>query len=149
MKSLAAFVLLLASRAWAAPVGGELGAGLLLGNPAAGTGKYFFDSRQAVDFGMGVSDNFTLIGDYSYHFWGLLPQPKKGDLAVYGSLGGRLETERYNNLLLRMMLGLSYWPKFKRPFEFFLELGPGMRIAPDHHWRVEGGFGLRAYFLPD
>lgn len=145
---LAALILLLAARARAAPAEGELGAGFLIGDPTGGTAKYFFDPRQSVDAALAVSDGFTLIGDYSYHFWDVLPQPKKGELAAYASAGVRLETVGYNNVLFRALGGLSYWPKFKRPFEFFLELGPGLRVAPDIRWRMEGGFGLRAYFLP-
>jgi hypothetical protein len=123
-----------------------LGFGLLIGDPTAGTAKYFLDERQALSLGIGVSQDFTAIADYQYHFWNLLPQPSRGALALYGSLGARLETRRYNNALLRAMPGLSYWPNFKRSFEFFLELGPGLRIAPDPvRWRLEGGFGLRVY----
>lgn len=150
MKVLTAALLLLAARALAAPSGGELGAGPLIGDPIAASAKYFIDPRQAVDLGLGVSaDELNVIGDYAYHFWGLLPQPKTGALALYAGAGARLEMAADNDFLARAPVGLSYWPKLKRRrIEFFLELGPAFRIAPDVHWRLDGGFGLRDYFLP-
>ena len=137
----------LAQPALAAPKPGDWGAGLTLGDPTVGGVKYFLSPRQAVALGIGVSQDFNVIGDYLLHDWDLLPQPKRGDLGLYGGVGGRLEMKAYNNMVIRTMAGLSYWPRFKRrDFEFFAELGPAYRIAPDLHWRLDGGFGLRVYF---
>ncbi|MBI3552015.1 MAG: hypothetical protein HY077_05805 [Elusimicrobia bacterium] len=134
--------------ALAAPAPGDLGLGLLLGDPTAGTAKYFLTKSQAVDFGVGVSEDLTLIGDYVFHGWDLLPQSKRGELSAYASLGARLEMLRDTDFGVRTMLGLSYWPHFKRSTEFFLELGPAFRVAPYARVRIDGGFGLRVYFAP-
>jgi hypothetical protein len=131
---------------------GLLGAGLLLGDPTAGSLKYFVNEKEAVDFGVGVSDELTLIGDYLWHGWNLLPQPTHGPLGFYFSLGGRLEFQDKTDVGIRTMAGLSYWPQGKRPLkhpvEFFLELGPVLQVAPETRGHLDGGFGLRVYFSP-
>lgn len=124
---------------------GDFGLGGVVGDPTGATAKYFLSSRQALGAGVGVSDTLTLIADYSWHAWNVLPQPKRGELGLYASLGGRLETQKHTDFGIRTLAGLSYWPRFKRKAEFFLELGPVFRVAPDVRVRIDGGFGLRVY----
>lgn len=132
------------------PRAGQLGLGVMLGDPIAGTLKYFVTDKSAVDFGIGASQDLVLIADYVWHGWTLLPQPKRGQLGVYLSGGPRLEMEDPTDFGIRTMAGLSYWPKLKtRTAEFFLELGPVYRLTPAPvRVRVDGGFGVRVYFSP-
>lgn len=137
---------------WAVPAAAQearqLGVGVLLGDPTSGSLKYWLNDTEAVDFGIGVSEDLVLHADYVYHGWDLLPQTTRGKLAAYGALGGRLEFEDHTDFGIRTMAGLSYWPKFKRPVEFFLELGPVVRLTEGARVTVDGGFGLRFYFEP-
>lgn len=144
---LAALALLAAAPAAAGERAGQLGLGVLLGDPTSASAKYFVTETQAVDAGVGVSQTLTLHADWVWHGWDLAPQPKKGKLGASISLGGRLETQRDTDFGIRTLLGLSYWPSaFKRPAEFFLELGPVFRVAPEVRVRIDGGFGVRVYF---
>ena len=127
---------------------GLLGMGILLGDPTAGTVKYWIDDIQAIAGGIGVSENLLLYADYVFHGWDLIPQPKRGRLAAYAAIGGRLEFTDDTDFGLRALPGVSYWPHFKRPVEFFLEVGPTFRLTKGLRVRAEGGFGLRVYFTP-
>lgn len=126
----------------------SLGVGPILGDPTGATAKYFIEPGYAVDVGLGVSHTLTLWADYVWHGWEALPQPRRGPLALYLSAGPRLETQTDTDFGIRTMAGLSFWPKFKRVYEFYLELGPTWRLAPDARVRVDGGFGVRYYFTP-
>ena len=114
----------------------------------AASAKYFLTGRDALDLGFGISDDVTFIADYVWHGWNLLPQPERGPLALSLSAGPRLELHDQLDFGIRTMVGLSYWPKLKRPTEFFCELGPVYRVVPNVRVRVDGGVGLRVYFTP-
>lgn len=148
MKRFILAAVLLAPLPASAQHAGELGLGVLLGDPTSGSAKYWLDDVQAVDFGIGVSQNLVMHADYVYHGWELIPQPTKGKLAAYGALGPRLEFMDDTDFGIRAMPGLSYWPNLKRSFEFFLELGPVFRLTNGLRVRLDGGFGLRFYFQP-
>ena len=146
MKHLILASALLAAVPAAAQQAGQLGLGLLLGDPTSGSLKYWINDVEAVDAGIGVSQNLVLHSDYVYHGWELLPQSKRGRLAAYGALGGRLEFMDETDFGIRVMPGLSYWPTLKRPAEFFIEIGPVVRLTNGVRVRIDGGFGLRFYF---
>lgn len=124
---------------------GDLGLGGVVGDPTGATAKYFLSPRQSLSAGVGVSETLTLFADSTWHAWNVLPQPKRGELGLYASLGGRLEMQKHTDFGIRTLAGLSYWPRLKRKAEFFLELGPVFRVAPDARVRIDGGFGLRVY----
>lgn len=147
-KRLLAAFLLAVPVAAAARAPGSLGVGPIVGDPTGATAKYFIKEDHALDFGLGVSHTLTLWADYVWHGWEALPQPGKGPLALYLAAGPRLETQNETDFGIRTMAGLSYWPRFKRTYEFYLELGPVYRLAPDVRVRIDGGFGVRYYFAP-
>lgn len=150
MKKLS-WIVLGAALAAAAPASaqqkGELGVGVLLGDPTSATVKYFLSDVSAVDVGLGVSNNLVLHADYIYHIWNFKPQPSKGKLGFYGAVGPRLEFEDHTDFGIRLIPGASYWPQFKKhTVEFFVELGPVIRLTEGTRVAVDGGFGLRYYF---
>jgi len=127
---------------------GELGVGPLIGYPMAATAKVFLSERDALDLGAGKSDDVTFHADYVWHDWKVLPQPKRGPLALTLAAGPRLELQDKTDFGIRAMAGLSYWPKLNRVAEFFIELGPTFRLTNETRTRVDGGFGFRIYFKP-
>jgi hypothetical protein len=127
---------------------GQLGLGPLIGYPMAATAKYFLSERDALDLGAGKSDDVTFHADYVWHDWKVLPQPKRGPLALTLAVGPRVELQTHTDFGVRAMAGLSYWPKLNRVAEFFIELGPTFRLTNDARVRVDGGFGFRIYFKP-
>lgn len=157
MMTTLALAVALAGAAWPAsadtapapgPKPGALGIGILLGDPTSASFKYWLDDRQAIDAGVGVSESLVLHGDYMYHGWELTPQPSRGRLAAYVGLGGRLEFEDKTDFGIRVVPGLSYWPKISRSAELFIELGPVIRLTNGVRGTVDGGFGFRFYFEP-
>jgi hypothetical protein len=146
-STILALTIALCSLPAAAQEARTLGVGPTLGDPTGASAKYFLNGRDAVDFGLGVSDTLVLWTDYSLHAWELLPQPSRGKLGAYVSLGGRWENQARNDWGLRALGGLSYWPRLKHPVELFVELGPCFRLSPaPARVRVDGSFGARWYF---
>lgn len=124
---------------------GELGAGVVLGDPTGGTVKYWLNKTQALEAGVGFSGDLALWAGTSWHSWTILPQPKQGKLAGYLSLGGRLETDDDAEFGVRTLLGASY--RLPRdPVEVFLEAGPVFRFTPKGGVEADVGLGLRYYF---
>jgi hypothetical protein len=131
----------------AAQQAGQLGVGVLLGDPTSASVKYFMTDTSALDFGLGVSQNLVLHADYVYHIFDFKPQPSKGKLGFYGAVGPRLEFEDHTDFGIRLIPGVSYWPAFKKhTVEFFVELGPVIRLTQGVRTTIDGGFGLRCYF---
>src|SRR5579885_1934260 len=91
--ALAAGVAAAAAVPAAAQEAGQLGVGMLLGDPTSLSAKYFLTKASAVDFGLGVSNNLVLHADWVQHLWNLKPQPSRGTLGLYGAIGPRLEFE--------------------------------------------------------
>lgn len=125
---------------------GRMGVGLLLGYPTSATAKYWITDTRAVDAGVGASEGLTLHADYLWHWWRVVPGPRKAKLGYYLAAGGRIEAKSDADFGIRTMAGLSYWPGFKRPLEVFVEVGPVLRLAPVARGTVDGGVGLRVYF---
>lgn len=146
MKTLASLLLLSCGLAPAASAqqAGRLGAGVLLGSPIGGTAKYWFKDTQGADVGIGTDGgDFTFWGDYSWHSWDILPQPRKGTLGASLSLGGRFRDKSDEEFGFRTLAGASYWFP-TNPLELFLEFGP--RFDVDGDVEFDGGVGVRYYF---
>lgn len=144
MKKLLFLVCMLA--AGAGPVwgqkAGDLGAGVILGDPTGVTGKLWLYDRQALDVGVGFNHHLTLYSDYLWHSWQVLPQPARGRLPVYLGLGAQIASDE---LGLRTVAGIAYWLPHD-PVEIFLEIVPVFQLT--HHGGVDldAGLGLRYYF---
>lgn len=133
---------------------GTFGAGFILGSPSGITGKMFFDTNNALDFGLGVvsGDDLYCYADYLKHFSGVFPL---SDLALYIGLGPgyhrfekehkKRDDERENRFELRVPLGLEYTLR-KIPLGIFLELAPALRVVPEIGFDIRGGIGVRYYF---
>lgn len=123
---------------------GQMGGGVILGRPIGGTAKYWFKDTQGAGVGIGSDDgDFTFWGDYSWHSWDILPQPRQGTLGASLSLGGRFRDKKDEEFGFRTLAGLSYWFP-KNPLELFLEVGP--RFDVDGDVEFDGGVGVRYYF---
>jgi hypothetical protein len=150
MKLLAAAGLVLAlCLPAAAQKAGDFGTGLYVGDPLGATAKYFLSDSNAVNLGLGVSEDFVLHGDFVHHIWQFSPQPKKGRISPYGAIGGRVEWKNYTDFGIRFMPGISYWPGMKRLFEVFVEVGPVLRLTRGTRGTIDGSVGLRYYFTSD
>lgn len=143
---------------------GPNGAGIILGSPTGITGKFWMDGRVAYDAGISFStgDYILVYGDYLYHY----PGSFKGNnqflmnVTPYLGIGGvfALTTaDRSNNdriygkrsgafgLGIRVPFGAE-WRPGKPPLGIFLELAPGISVAPATDILIMGGLGIRYYF---
>lgn len=144
-KAILTLLMLAAAGASRAQQAGQLGAGVVLGQPIGGTAKYWLTDTRAFDAGVGYGSRATVLyADYLYHGWDLLPKPSKGKLGVYAGLGPRLETARDALFALRTIVGADYWIE-AHPIELFLEGGPTFRLAPNSNVDADIGLGIRFY----
>ena len=147
MKTLLALVCMLAAGVspLRAQTAGDVGAGVILGNPTGGTAKLWLNGSQALDAGVGFSTNLALYGDYLWHSWKVLPQPSAGRLPVYLGMGAQIRTLSTNEFGLRTVAGIAYWLP-SNPVEIFLEIVPVFRLSPGNSVGLDAGVGLRYYF---
>lgn len=124
---------------------GDIGAGIILGNPTGVTAKLWRNKTEALDAGMGFSEELALYADYLWHGWNILPQPSKGKLPAYIGVGLQVRTFSPNQYGIRAVAGIAYWLPHN-PIEIFLELVPVFRLSPDSAIGSYGGIGLRYYF---
>ncbi|MDE2291093.1 MAG: hypothetical protein KGL53_03325 [Elusimicrobia bacterium] len=123
----------------------KTGVGVVVGDPIGGFGQMFLTDSQSVDLGIGFSGDAAFWADYVWHDWTLLPQPKKGTLEGWASVGPRLETADDVQFAVRTMLGASYWLQ-AQPIELFATAGPVFRMTPSGEVDADGGVGMRFYF---
>ena len=147
LAALAAIIALAALLTLVVPASaaGDLGGGVVLGEPIGGSAKLWLDDRLAVDLGAGLSDgNAAFWGDALWHDWTLLPQPKEGRLGAYLGVGPQIRTGDETHFGIRTIAGACY--RFAgHPLELFAEAGPLFRLTQGGHVDAVGGVGLRVY----
>ena len=125
---------------------GNLGAGVILGDPTGPTLKFWLHPNTAINVGLGFTKDSLVYGDLLFHGWNVFSKPQKGKLAGYLGLGFRFEEKKKDdNYGLRTVAGIAYWFE-NYPVEIFLELVPVFQITPDINTGFDSGFGLRYYF---
>jgi hypothetical protein len=130
---------------------GDLGVGVVLGEPTGVNFKYWISQSSAVDGGaawsIGKHDSLELYADYLSHRFDLF-KAKTGKLPLHFGLGGRLVLEDEDDdsrLGVRIPIGLSYL-LVDEPLEFFLEIAPILDLVPETKFDLNGGIGVRYYF---
>lgn len=141
------------------------GLGVILGEPAGVTGKYWIDRRSAVDttLSYSFSDYFLLFADYLYHFPGAFGRSSQfaSQLNPYVGVGAELflQTQDTGNqgrtyfrsdqgpagFGIRIPLGIE-WRSGSPPLGVFVEIAPGVGVIPATYGFVQGGAGIRFYF---
>ncbi len=143
---------------------GDLGAGIVLGDPTAITIKYWRDKQVAYDAGIGfaVSNYFLFYGDYLYHFPGAFKAKDAflARLTPYLGVGGILAvttSDRSQNyayygrnsgsfgLGIKVPLGIEWRPR-EPSIGVFVEIAPGISIVPATTAIFTGGIGIRYFF---
>ncbi len=159
-----ALALLLSSTAPASAgptAGGDIGIGIALGDPTGLSAKVWLDRSHALDFAASWSfedDRLALYGDYLFHFWGALgPRAKHRafDLPVYAGIGAKLSLggkgtghfKDHDSAGLGMRVPLGVTMVFtEAPFDIFLEIAPGILLAPKTAFDLDAALGTRFYF---
>lgn len=125
----------------------KVGAGVVLGVPFGVTAKYWFDPVYAVQSHLGVSDgNLMVNADFLRNFDKVLPRRDPGHrMPLYAGLGLKYKSERRDFVGLRFVCGVSMFHSIK-PIEFFAEIAPVLRLAPNEGGAFDGAVGVRRYF---
>lgn len=138
---------------------GDIGVGLIVGEPTGLSMKIWTSNEHAVDLAAAWSfsdnDSFQFHGDYLVHRFNIFEnQNMKGKLPIYYGIGARLKLEdeddngRNNddNLFgIRVPIGISYIFA-QEPIDLFAEIVPVMDIAPDTDFDINVAIGGRFYF---
>lgn len=134
------------------PQGKRFGAGLYLGEPTGLTFKGYLTERWALD-GVAawsfVDDAFTLVFDGTYEFLDIPLDTRVITVPFYAGVGGKIgvnagPTDR-TTAAIRVPVGVAaQWVNY--PVEVFLEIGPGVQVAPESDFDLTGGIGARFYF---
>lgn len=125
---------------------GDIGAGVIVGDPTGLTGKFWLDKNLAVDAVLGFNDGFSMHSNLLWHIWDLLPQPSEGALPLYLGGGVRFEPNKHNTEFgFRAVAGAAYYFP-KHPLELFAEVAPVFEVNPDTEVGFDFGVGLRVYF---
>ena len=147
MRTILAAVLLACTALPARAAGEKFGAGVVLGVPFGLTAKYWLGARDAVQAHAGISDgDLTMSADYLVNFDKVLPRKVAGArMPLYAGLGLKIKTESETFFGIRFVAGVSMFHS-TRPFEFFAEVAPVLRVAPRSGAALDGAVGFRRYF---
>lgn len=137
------------------PGGKDLGFGVMLGDPAGLTLKYWPNRVNAFVFDLGSSyfGSPRLNADYLWHFnafesdiANLYAGP--GVALGFGSSGGfwdrSFRSESNAALGVRGVFGVNILPR-RTPLEVFVEVGVLVGLTPDFGSGIDGAIGIRYY----
>jgi hypothetical protein len=138
--------------------------GVIFGEPTGITAKFLLQNNHAIDAGLALSfDSYVLLySDYLFQFPGAFGSSTEfaKQLKPYVGVGAEFlfdeNTGRYNDHYfgnssasigfgIRIPLGVE-WVALDAPIGVFVELVPGVGIAPGTYGFVQGGVGARLYF---
>ena len=132
----------------------RFGVGVVLGEPSGITAKYWLSGSHALDFGLAYStgNSVLLYSDYLWHFFEVIKEEGSffRQLSLYAGVGGFFgltdaKAGSKARLGLRIPLGAEWRPK-NPPLGVFVEIAPGIRLAPDTSASIHGGIGVRYFF---
>ena len=128
---------------------GDIGLGIILGEPTGLSAKWWTGKTMAFDAGAAWSfvngGTFMQIhGDLLFHNFDLF-QVDSGKMALYYGFGGRVKFADKAIVSVRVPIGISYQFE-KTAIELFLEVVPMLDLIPATEVGVSGGAGFRYYF---
>jgi hypothetical protein len=127
---------------------GNLGLGIILGEPTGFSAKLWTGKTTAFDAGAAwsfVSGGFFQIhGDFLFHNFNLF-KVDTGKMALYYGFGGRVKFADEAIISLRVPVGISYQFE-KTAIELFLEVAPMLDLIPATEAGIGGAAGFRYFF---
>jgi hypothetical protein len=150
MKTLGVLVLVVWLLGGVLQVGAEpFGVGIMVGEPTGLSFKQWVSSTTA--FAAGAAWSFEGDPAFHIHMDYILHRPRPVELGsgrwfYYFGLGGRIKLEENDSRIgPRLPLGIEYMFD-DAPVDLFFEVAPGMDLAPDTEFRMNGGLGIRYFF---
>lgn len=127
---------------------GDLGVGLMFGEPSGISLKYWTSATTAIDAGAAWSfvdgGAFQLHGDFLFHNFDIF-KVDHGKMALFYGFGARIKLADDTKFSLRVPVGISYQFE-KTDIELFMEVVPMLDLAPSTQADIAGGVGFRYYF---
>jgi hypothetical protein len=127
---------------------GNIGVGIILGEPTGLSLKWWRGRTMALDAGAAWSfangDYLQVHGDILFHNFDVF-NVERDKMALYYGFGGRVKFEDKTVVSLRLPVGISY-EIAKTSIELFLEIVPMLDVVPDTKFGVAGGAGFRYFF---
>ncbi len=128
---------------------GDIGLGIILGEPTGLSAKMWTGKTTAFDAGAAwsfVSSGtfFQIHGDFLFHNFDLF-KVETGKMALYYGFGGRVKFADLTIVSVRVPIGISYQFE-KTAIELFLEVVPMLDLVPATEVGISGGAGFRYYF---
>ncbi len=128
----------------------NFGLGIMLGDPSGLNGKYYLNSINAVEVGLGVGvfggeNSFAMHVDYLYHNYDLIKATEK--FPVFYGFGVRIRSKEDAEfgLGVRGVIGIQ-WVNQSMPIDVFLHVAPVFKLLPATKFGVDGAIGARYYF---
>lgn len=128
---------------------GQMGVGLMLGNPTGLSLKKWRSDTQAIDAGAAWSivgdKSFSLHSDYLWHNKDALYFQDSTPLDVYYGLGGRMNFDDEIEIGLRIPIGIAH--NFaESQSDVFAEIAPVFDFLDTTSLEIQLAFGARYYF---
>jgi hypothetical protein len=127
--------------------GGNLGLGIVAGNPSGVSSRLWVGNRNSIDFIAGFDlyhDRVSINADYVWHEFGLFPV-RRGQLPLYYGMGLWTSVSNDPAMGARGKVGIAYlFPN--APLDAFFELGPSAAILPSTGFGLDAGLGMRFFF---
>lgn len=131
----------------AAARGGNLGVGIIIGEPTGLSAKLWLDKKSAFDtaaswsFREGRDLHLYIHGDYLLH----QPFPREPQLFLCYGIGAKVRNGHPDTVGARMPLGLTYLFS-KAPLDLFVAVVPELNLAPSTGVNLTTAAGFRYYF---
>lgn len=147
-KTAVALILLTAAAGVSFGGDGNIGLGLIFGEPSGISFKLWTGNTTAIDGAAAWSfvggGFFQVHSDLLFHNFNLF-EVEKGKMALYYGFGGRVKMADQTQVSLRVPVGISY--EFEdTSIELFLEVVPMLDLAPSTEAGIAGGIGFRYFF---
>lgn len=128
---------------------GQVGLGLMIGEPTGISFKYWTSNRNAIDAGLawslGQYDAIHIHADYLWHNFSTFGEVEEGELPLYYGIGGRMAFAENDAVIgVRVPVGISYIFE-EAPLDLFLEVAPTINLAPSTDFDINGALGIRVH----
>ncbi len=126
------------------------GLGIMLGDPSGLNGKYFLNSKNAVEVGLGVGvfgseNSLALHVDYLYHNEELIQSSEKFPVFYGFGLRIRSKEEAEFGMGVRGIIGMS-WVSQTVPIDVFIHIAPVFKLFPATKFGIDAALGTRYFF---
>ena len=135
------------------PQSKRVGAGLIAGEPTGLTFKGYLGPQLALDLDIAwsfVDDSVVLFTDVIYDFFEIPTSSTTLTFPFYSGVGliiGYKARKQDSDMTVGIRVPIGINMHFSTyPLELFVEVAPGVKVAPKTDFDFSGGIGVRYYF---